>query len=530
MSATDSSKKVTVIGGGPGGLFASRLLAIDHPDWDITVYERTPPENTFGFGVGLTKGLLKSIESADPDAHRRVSEAAFTFSGTEFRLPTGRSSLGVLHSGAIGRARLLTILAEAAEDVGVQFVRSEVALADVRQDADLVIAADGVSSATRAKLAERVGAAEKLGRGLFIWCGSQASLSGTIFMPVSTADGIFVAHAYPCGEGEATLVIETDIDTLRRAGIETTRFDEDGASDEKSLAYLSTVFADLLGGHPLLGNRSRWQRFRTVHCDSWTDGNVVLLGDACATVHPSLGSGTKVAMESAIALRDVLAGEVSDIPGALEQYDRLRRPSVDRLQERARWSQLWWESFPGRLDLSPARMAVAYLTRAGALTLGDIEKDAPELATTAVAEWANVSTDDVEGSDLGGWITRHSARVVTDDAVADFLPVDVTFDDAWGASGDEFVRAASAASNEGAVGLVIDGAESRSAVLERLALGERVRRETALPVAVKVGAEHISDAIDGLVSGRVDLVVVKAGDASEGLSGGAVQETARAAR
>jgi anthraniloyl-CoA monooxygenase len=279
--------RVRVIGGGPAGLFAARLLALDHPDWDIALCERLPPDDTFGFGVGLTGGLLGALEEADRPVHDAIQAAAFPFSGAGFDLPLGSVRLGQFHAGAIGRARLLQLLLDFAVDGGVRVdIPAKGDLDVLRAGADLVIAAVGVSSAVRERLRGPLGVTESLGRGHFIWCGSETSLDGTVFQPVTTDDGLFVAHAYPYAEGRSTFVIETAAETLARAGCEQRNFSGDGDSDEASLAYLSGAFADLLGGGAFLGNRSRWMQFRTVRCAGWSEGIVVLLGDAKASAHP----------------------------------------------------------------------------------------------------------------------------------------------------------------------------------------------------------------------------------------------------
>ena len=204
MVARDAPRRVEVIGGGPGGLFSARLLKLQHPDWAVTVHERLRPGTTYGFGVGLTGALLESIRSVDPQTHAAVLDVAFRSTTGRFLLPTGTVHLSGFNNGvSIGRTELLRVLLAAAESAGVVVRQGAAAeLADLRS-ADLVVAADGVSSAVRDELADSFRPSITHGRGLFIWCGSDLELPGATFLPVRTDDGLFVAHAYPYAAGRS---------------------------------------------------------------------------------------------------------------------------------------------------------------------------------------------------------------------------------------------------------------------------------------------------------------------------------------
>ena len=226
------------------------------------------------------------------------------------------------------------------------------------------------------------------GRACTSGAGRTSPLASALFQPVTTEHGTFVTHAYPYAPDRSTFLIETDEQTWRRAGLraatDATPFDQ---SDEQSLAYLQDVFADALQGHRLIGNRTRWLRFRTVRCDRWHSGNVVLLGDAAHTAHYSIGSGTKLAMEDAIAL--VASVHRSDtLDDALLDYEAQRRPAVEHLQEVAGRSQRWWDSFPRRMHLPINQLLVSYMTRAGKVTLEHFAQSTPLVVARALQEYA----------------------------------------------------------------------------------------------------------------------------------------------
>lgn len=512
---------VDIIGGGPAGAFTARLTALRHPDWTVRLFERLPPDDTFGFGVGLTRALLRAVHHADPTVHDRLLAATFPFSSANFSLANGTISFGQFHSGAIRRSELLRILLDSAAEAGAQVHVGSVAdVDDLRGDADIVVGADGLSSSTRERFAEHLGVQTTQGRGAFFWCAADVELDGTVFHPVETPDGVFVAHAYPYAPGVSTFVIEAGRDTLDRAGFTNQVWESDSASDEDALEHLSRAFVKLLGGARFFGNRSRWTHFTTLECQRWSHENVILIGDAVATVHPSLGSGTKVALESAIVLADHFDTlQDRSIPQALQDFTRVRHPAVSRLQDRAKRSQLWWESFPARMHLSPARLAIAYLSRAGVVSLDSLAQSEPALAAEAISDFAGVPTTAIPEGNLSQWVldlpfaddtlSVADRRINALDLGTDrggVATIEVTSGDAWGPDGDRYLQLATEKRQAGARVVTLAGGSSRADVMDRLAVAERIRTETQSPVAIQVRNDQLGIVADGIVAGRADLV------------------------
>ncbi|MFJ8815111.1 FAD-dependent monooxygenase [Amycolatopsis thermoflava] len=502
-------RRAAVLGGGPGGLYAARLLKLAQPSCEVVVHEQGEPDKTFGFGVGLAAGTQRRLEAADADTLRDILAAGHRHDMT---MTVRDRSARVRNDRLIGIARteLLAVLRRHAEKAGVRIEYGARRAAD-ELDADIVIAADGVSSATRST--GGFGEDIEVGRGLYLWCGAEFALPDAMFAPVGTEHGVFVTHAYPYSSGHSTFLIETDEETWRRAGFDrSTDATPPDASDTTSLRYLEQVFATQLRGHSLIGNRTRWTRFRTVRCKRWSSGRVVLLGDAAHTAHFSIGSGTKLAMEDAIGLVEALAGE-PDAPAAFARYEASRRPDVERMQELARRSQLWWESFPSRLHIPVERLMVAYMTRAGNVPLDRFAATSPEVVAAAAEQYANSAPP---ARDLVDWVldqplrhgeTEFPRRVLP--AVPEGLAL-TTFADAvadpWDDAGDAVVARARQARRDGADGFRFAGPADRLAVLTRLDLAERVRTEAGGLVVVDGPPSSRGDLAAGLISGRCDLI------------------------
>ncbi len=362
--------RIACLGGGPGGLFFAALAKQSDPDREITVFERNASGVTFGFGVVFSDATLASIDAADSAVHRALSDHGVHWETIELRLKGETLSCSGNGMAAIERKTLLGLLQERAVALGVDVRHDTTVAAEdlLRGGFDLVVACDGANSVLRRNLQEAFHPRVDVADAKFIWFGTTYGFGGLTFVHEMDAHGVFAAHAYPYSPDASTFIVETDLESWRSAGLD--EFDADqppGASDLKTKAYLEGLFADQLQGHHLLENNSRWGSFRTVRTNVWHSRSangvpVVLLGDAAHTAHFSVGSGTKMAMEDAVALSNAL-GESSEIDAALA-LSTVQRPQVERIQDSARPSLSWWEHF-GRSyrALPPWQFAYHFLSR-----------------------------------------------------------------------------------------------------------------------------------------------------------------------
>ena len=366
--------KISVRGGGPGGLFAAILCKKADPTREVVVYERNQRDDTFGFGVVFSDDTMDNIAAADAEVAARM--------GKEYR---HWSAIDVDHLGyversdghafaAMERKRLLQILGERAAELGVD-VRYGTESPDLEQlqaDSDLVIASDGVHSATRAALAGEFGATVTQRPAKYAWFATSRPVDCFRFIFRDTPYGLFWAHIYPFSETSSTFIVEALPQTWAAAGLDAyaDRPMQRGESDEASMKFCADLFDDFLEGYPLVGNQSRWLNFNAVSNERWHVGNTVLIGDAAHTAHFSIGSGTKLAMEDAAALAQAMdvVTDAAQIPAALTAYENARMPVAASLQRSALTSLAWFEGIESYRDMSHEQFVFALLTRSQRIT------------------------------------------------------------------------------------------------------------------------------------------------------------------
>lgn len=360
-------RRIACVGGGPGGLSLAALLRRADPSIEVTVFERNRPDDTFGFGVVFSDATLANLHDADPVLREALATHGVHWDRIEVRLKGRRFHCAGNGMAAISRRTLLSLLQARAAEAGAElrFQTEVVRLADL-DGYDLVVAADGANSRIRTELQEVFAPSVHVAAAKFIWFGTTLMFDGLTFVHERGPDGVFAVHGYPISEDVSTFIVETDEDSWHSAGLDA--FDASqppGPSDERTRAYLEELFAGHLQGCELLVNNSRWGNFRTLRCSRWRAGKVVLLGDAAHTAHFSVGSGTKMAMEDAVALAASIVEHRDDLDSALAAYEDLRQPQVARIQSSARPSLSWWEHFGRYHDgLEPAQFAFHFLTRA----------------------------------------------------------------------------------------------------------------------------------------------------------------------
>ena len=367
--------RIACVGGGPGGLFLATLVKANDPSAEVTVFERNRADDTFGFGVVFSDATLAAIHAADPVVRDAMTQYGVHWDAIEVRLRGERFRCGGMGMAAIARKTLLAVLQQRAVDVGVTLrFQTEVDLDDLG-DFDLIVAADGANSRIRERLAGVLEPMVETAAAKFIWFGTTYSFDGLTFVHERGDDGVFAVHGYPISPDVSTFIVETDRESWLGAGLD--EFDVSqppGPSDLKTKVYLEKLFADQIDGHPLLVNNSRWGSFRTRRTGRWQHGNVALLGDAAHTAHFSVGSGTKMAMEDAVALATALASH-DDVPAALASYEESARPSLS-----------WWEHFGRYHDtLEPWQFAFHFLTRS--ISAGKLARRDPAFVENTRAAW-----------------------------------------------------------------------------------------------------------------------------------------------
>ena len=383
--------KIAIVGGGPGGLYFAALMKQLDPSHQITLWERNAASDTFGFGVVFSDETLGGIGNADPVVADYMSRRFARWSDIDIHFKDQMNTIGGQGFAAMSRKELLELLQRRTQELGVDVRFSSMAppVEELEANYDLVLAADGINSQIRAKYADSFGPSLDPRPNKFMWLGTDKVFEAFKFFVKETEWGVMQIHGYPYSDEGSTFIVEMSPEVWQAAGFDETANDvfAPGVSDEKAVAKIRAIFADELGGHQVLTNNSKWLNFTTVRNENWRHGNVVLLGDAAHTAHFSIGSGTKLAMEDALALAACLH-EHGDLGQALAAYESERRPVVESTQRAAQASLEWFENIGQYKDQGPTQFCFNLLTRSRRITHDNLKLRDPDFAHHVDADFA----------------------------------------------------------------------------------------------------------------------------------------------
>lgn len=372
--------KIAIIGGGPAGLLFALLMKRHDASHDIRIIERDAAGATYGWGVVFSDVALAFVRDVAADLHASLTDGQEVHPAMQI-VHRGQSVLlpnNVFHRMA--RIDLLRTLHRYCGQAGVriEFGRRLATRADVESlsECGLIVGADGINSTVRGLYQEHFRPTLDVRPNKLAWYGTEQPFNPLSLIFRACPAGVLIAHAYRYGKNASTFLVECDPETWDNAGLAR-------MSEADSLAYCEDVFRDHLGGHRLRSNRSTWFNYTIVSNRAWSWRNIVLLGDALRTGHPSIGSGTRLAMQDSIALYNAFNTCRGDVPAALREFERIRRPGSDELQAAAVKSTEWYEAIRSKMHLDPISFAYDYMTRTGRVSRDDLRKRDPEL----VAAW-----------------------------------------------------------------------------------------------------------------------------------------------
>lgn len=372
--------KLNIVGGGPAGLYLAILMKLQNPAREITVVERDGPQDTFGWGIVFSDQTFAYLAEGDRASFERITSNCVIWDNVDIVHKNQRITIRGNKFSGIGRLRFLDVLRARCRELQVDLrFHSPVTDPEAYRDCDLLVGADGANSQVRRTWQDAFKPTVDVRRNKYIWLGTPQLFHGLTLTFRENDAGKFIAHSYKFDQAASTFIVECSEATWRNAG-----FAE--KTEAETCAYLQTVFADDLNGQPLLANNFvRWLNFTLIRNRHWWHENVVLLGDALHTAHFSIGSGTKLALEDAVALAKCFA-EQADVRAALSAFESIRKPVVEQLQDAAFSSLLALENIEADWPLEPLPFAHRMITRSGRLTHEKLKRRDPDFAA-AYERW-----------------------------------------------------------------------------------------------------------------------------------------------
>ena len=362
--------KIGIVGAGPAGLYFALLMKKHNPAHQIQIVEQNPADATYGWGVVFSDRAVSFLKESDPESYSDIEAQLRTWDDQTIVQKGEKVQIDGSGYAGIGRLALLLILQKHCRRYDVE-MRFETRLPDISTfaDYDLVVGADGVNSVVRQQFAEHFQPSTSLLSNKYIWYGTYQHFDSLSLIFRSYRGGSYVAHCYPYSETASTFIVECDTQTWEAAG-----FAE--MSELEGRAYCEQIFRDDLGGHTLLPNKPSWINFKIVTNRHWSYRNIVLVGDALRSIHFSIGSGTRMALEDAIALYQACR-EMEDVPAALRAFEQARRPGADKLLSIAEQSYTWYETFHEKMQMDALPLAYSYMTRSGRIDDATLRQRAP---------------------------------------------------------------------------------------------------------------------------------------------------------
>jgi anthraniloyl-CoA monooxygenase len=372
--------KINIIGGGPAGMYFAILMKKSDPTHEITIYERNGPDDTFGWGVVFSGKTLANLREADEESHAEITQAFAAWDNVDVIHEREKISIHGNSFSGIARLQLLKLLQRRCEQLGVQLqFRTEVPdVESLRVRCDLLLAADGVNSTARNQYSKHFLPTLDVRPNRYIWYGTNRLFHGLTLTFRENDAGVFAAHSYKFNKTTSTFIIECDQETWNGAGFST-------MTDDQTRDYLEKVFAQDLEGQALLSNNSKWINFLLVKNEKWFFENLVMIGDALHTAHFSIGSGTKLALEDAIALFECF-GRTDTVGDALREFESTRKPVIEEYQAAAYESMRWFENARQYMHLSAIELAYALMMRSGRVDYEDLKRRDPEFIAHYEAE------------------------------------------------------------------------------------------------------------------------------------------------